>query len=404
MGSQGIFLLRPITVVFYVALLAGQYSFDRIGMNNPFYIPERLFGIGLVTFLAFILGLANIKKNSTGPSNAALTSLPIAYALLTSTWGANVPDFWSTVTDLTCMLLACLTISILLRWDSTVVAETLLWCLAITGIIFSLAGLASASGGDRVAAFGGGPNVYSRITMLGFIAVAGLVLMRKLPLPALAFGPLMLIATVASGSRGGMLAGLVSLCVLALLMRRLRPFQIAAGLGLLIACMFLVYEKFSDTVDQVVGGRIVQLTFEQGYTSGRGGLLNAALDLYNSHIVTGSGLRGFEEYYGQGFTYPHNLVLQTAAEGGSIGLVFLIVALSIFARRIVLHHHSQLALLFSAAATVIFVSSMFSGDYYDARFLWIFMIVAMSMTYSQPVAESEPSLTSPTEMGDQNKK
>jgi O-antigen ligase len=94
----------------------------------------------------------------------------------------------------------------------------------------------------------------------------------------------------------------------------------------------------------------------------------------------GSGLRGFAEHYGQGFSYPHNLFLHAASEGGIGALILLLVVFVWFARRVLHRPHSPLTLVYIAAASAIFTSAMFSGDYYDNRFLWVFMIIAIRVT------------------------
>ena len=394
------FLLRPLTVAFFVVMLAGLFSFDRLGLQNPFFAPERLVGFALLTFLVFVVGLANIRTVGSTRAPGAMVAAPLVYFLTTSLWGADVPEFWATVTDIVCMLLACMIISILLTWNTVIVAETLLWCMAVAGFVFSVAGLASAGVGSQISAFGGGPNIFSRVTVLGFIALVGLIALNKLPVTALVAGPVMLVATVVSGSRGGMLAGLVSICVLAPLARRLRPFQVVAGLALLVTCMVLVYQRFEDTVERVINGRIVELTLQQGYTSGRGDLFGSAWHLFLDHLFVGAGLRGFAEDYGQGFTYPHNLFLLVAAEGGLVGLTILLVVLVTLALHVLRHRGSTLTLLFTASASVIFTSAMFSGDYYDSRFLWVFMIVALraSAISNEPEGTRPPSRPRATSM------
>jgi O-antigen ligase len=388
-GAAGsTFLLRPLTTAFFVVMLAGLFSLDRIGIENPFLVPERLVGFGLVAFLVLVISLANRRAERSRRASGIVVAAPLVYFLVTSLWGADVPEYWAAVTDVVCMILACFIISILLQWDTLLVAETLLWCLAATGLIYAVAGLASASSGGQVSAFGGGPNVFSRITVLGFIGLVGLVALNKVPIAALALGPIMLVATVVSGSRGGMLAGLVAGCVLVPLVRRLKPFQVVAGLGLLVTCMIFVYQRYEDAVERVIDGRIVQLTLQQGYTSGRGDLFGSAWGLFQDNLLVGAGLRGFAEHYGQGFTYPHNLFLLVASEGGLVGLVILLSALVTFAVRVLRHHGSTLTLLYTSAASVIFTSSMFSGDYYDSRFLWIFMMVALH-TAGRPMTASE---------------
>jgi O-antigen ligase len=376
-GTGGTFLLRPLTVAFFLVMLAGTFTFERLGSENPFLVPERLLGFTLLMFLVFVIGLANIRSAPPKRPTGLIIAVPLFYVLLTALWGAKVPEFWDTVVDLVCMLLAMAIISILLRWNTALVAETLLWCLLAAGIVYSVVGLASASAVTQIAAFGGGPNVFSRVTALGFVGLIGLVALRKLPIAALAAGPLMLVATVVSGSRGGMLAGLVSIGVLTPLARRLRPFHVVTGLGVLGACMIFVYNRYEDSLERVIGGRIVELTLQQGYTSGRGDLYRSAWDLFQTHPLIGGGLRSFAETYGQGYTYPHNLFLLTAAEGGLIGLLLMLAVLTMFAVQVIRDHRSTMTLLFTAAASVIFTSAMLSGGYYDSRFLWVFMLVAL---------------------------
>lgn len=389
------FLLRPLTVVFFLLMLAGGFTLERLGIENPLVVPERLVGLGLLAFLVVIVATANIRSVGAGPATGTFVAAPLIYFLVTALWGADVPDYWDTVTDLTCMILACAVISILLRWNPILVAETFLWCLLIAGLVFSVAGLASASTGSQVSAFGGGPNVFSRITVLGFIALLGLVALRKLPIAALAAAPVLIVATVVSGSRGGMLAGLLSLLVLVPLVRQLGPVRVVAGIGLLAACMGFVYEKYSDNVERVIDGRIVELTFQQGYTSGRGDLFGHAWGMFLDNLVIGAGLRAFAADYGRGFTYPHSLFLHAAAEGGLIGFIILMAVMVTFARRILRRHGSTLTLLYTAAASVIFTSAMFSGDYYDSRFLWVFMIIALQVAAHAARSESLDGPTTP---------
>ncbi len=135
------FLLRPLTVALFIALLAGQFSFDRLGIANPLFVPERLLGFGLLTFVVGVVGFANIRSVPSRPPTGIIVAAPIAYALVTSLWGADTPNFWISVSDISCMLLSCVIMTILLNWDSTLVAETFLWCMVIAGTIYAAAGL-----------------------------------------------------------------------------------------------------------------------------------------------------------------------------------------------------------------------------------------------------------------------
>lgn len=367
--------LRPLVAVLFIVLLAGQFSFERIGRSNPVYVPERLFALIVLTFSVAVVVLANSRSTRAVGHGTLLIVTPTVYALVTALWGPHTPNYWSTVTDLGCILLACGALATLLRWRPTITAVTVLWCMLGAGIIFAIAGLASSSAGARTAAFGGGPNIFSRVTILGFIALVGLIVIRKLPVWTIAISPVMIVATVASGSRGGMLAGLAGVAVLLPLLGHLRRSQLLAALGILLIFALVVYRRYADVVDQTISGRVVDLTLQQGYSSGRGRLVAAAWDMFEARPIAGWGLTGFADQYGQGFTYPHNMVLQALAEGGSIALLFLAITFAVFLKAA--RRPNILGRVFTASATVIFVSSMFSGDYYDTRFLWIFMLLVI---------------------------
>ena len=364
--------IRFLVVVWYIALLAGNFGFSRVGLPNFFVIPERLFILILTTFMVVVVAAANGRRIRP-IRESKICLVPIGYYFLTGFWGANVTDFWSAVIDIVCLLLACVTISILANWNSETVAVTVLWCLASSGIIYSFAGLAGGVEG-RASAFGGGTNVYSRVTDLGVIAIIGLVATRRIAPWWLVTCPLMMAATLLSGSRGGMLAALVSILILTPIFRRVRLSRAISGLGVIALVLGYVYSRLSVEIDEMIEQRIVVQTLEQNDSAGRGGLYGAAWQTFLDHPLFGAGLRGFEEATGR--TYPHNLFLQTAAEGGIAGLVLVSTALGVFVALAFRHRHLPFVLIFASAASVIFVSSMTSGDYYDVRFLWVFIVIA----------------------------
>ena len=75
-------------------------------------------------------------------------------------------------------------------------------------------------------------------------------------------------------------------------------------------------------------------------------------------------------------TYPHNLILEIAAEGGVIALLLFSLIIFVIIKRwfrpktLENNFTFLLALLF-------FFASMFSGSIYDTRFMWIFLTLYM---------------------------
>lgn len=367
--------LRPITVIFFLILLAGQFSFSRIGLTNPLFIPERLFALLLTGYLVLALVLANKKLTSPRPPHLIFIALPVLYWGITALWSDNSSVFWDTMTDIACLLLAILTIVFLLQWEAHLVSTTMLWCLFVTGLVFSLAGVLSATAGARVAAFGGGPNIYSRITMLGAIGIIGLVADKKLPLAAIAVTPVMITATILSGSRGGMASGIVGILFLIPLVRRMRIGQLLLAMLAVSVCAYAAYRRFSSLLGDTIETRIIELTVQDRYTSGRGDLLESAWQMFKDRPVFGWGLDGFATQYGQGFTYPHNIVLQIAAEGGIMGVIAFSGTLIVFFAAWKDRTATAMQITYRAAGALILTASMFSGGYYDSRFFSIFAVI-----------------------------
>ena len=246
----------------------------------------------------------------------------------------------------------------------------------IAGLAFSVGGLAFAGDVSRIAAFGGGPNTFARVTGMAMIGVIYFVITgTRKPWFTLILAPLAL-ATVLSGSRGAILGTLVGLSVLAFAFDRRGWRRMAIGLGLAMPAIALVYVQYGQLVVQTVQFRIVKLSFEDHYTSGRDDLFAEAWAMFQDRPFAGSGLGSFELQYG---IYPHNLFLQTAAEAGFVGLLILFSALFVCFRHLFGRNFRNPDILAPFASfSLILTASMFSGGYYDTRYMWAYLMIAVS--------------------------
>ena len=143
--------------------------------------------------------------------------------------------------------------------------------------------------------------------------------------------------------------------------------------------------------------RFVEQTVQQHYLSDRTDIWAAAWRLAVEHPLAGAGLDGFYGLIGvnQGVEYPHNYVLGVAAEGGLIGMGLLTAAIVLWTRTVRGGGaRPQLTGLAVAAAVFVGLSSLFSGDYYDARLAWLFAAMAAAAAVI-PLAPAAPEPSAP---------
>lgn len=375
---------RLTLLAIFVVLLAGRFTLGRLG-DFPGW-DLRWAGVVVIGVLG--LAWATVARERTaivGTGTLFGSFLAwVGWMALTVGWAPDGARITTALVDLA--MLAAVT------WAAWGVAGrvrprvlgAVWWWLYAAGWLYFLG--AVAAGPDqqsRYSAFGGGPNVFVRIMDLAVLAAVVLAVTTRKTWVLIGLPPFLLGAYL-SGSRGGLLSLLIVVCLggPTLVRRMSRRVRAAFVLGAvpLVALGWLFYDPAWLVFGQ---DRFVQLTFEQGYDSGRTSILERALQLFDEHLAFGTGLDGF--YVLQGGVnlseYPHNLVVATAAEGGLVGLALLLGTLA--AGVVTLLRRRPLgtdAFGFALAALLLFVAAMFSGDYYDSRFVWFFLGLAVIRT------------------------
>jgi O-antigen ligase len=312
-----------------------------------------------------------------------LTLVLIGYLAVTVFWTPPAARITQSILDLVYLgLLVVLTVTISAP-DPSRARRIIIISMFTAGIMYALAGLLIGQTDQqrRTIAFGGGPNVYVRVIVLGIIASIALTIIYRRKLFLLAI-PALLAAGVLSGSRGGAVAALATgLVIAALRWRRLSwraPLvaMVVSGAAV-IGCMYLLGPQEIGAIQQ----RFISDTFVQNQFSGRPALLNEGLTIAVDHPLAGGGLDSFYAWFGRSedLGYPHNLLVELAATGGLIGLGLFVAVVVAFIRdgrpwRSV--PTDQMTLI--AAALFIAVASMFSGNFYDSRFMWIFVAMAIN--------------------------
>lgn len=372
---------RVSSMVLLIGLIAGRFDLSRFSPALAIVDIRIIFAIAACLATLLLFATRPTVHRGVPTRFLFLLFLWFAWLLLGAAWaptGARLPDYLADIGYLAVFLLC--TLATLLRFKSH--DWLFLWkvFLVIAVVYFLGAVIAGPGEQGRYSAFGGGPNVFVRIMGLGAIA-ALLVHLRTHNAFVLGLLPIFAAGAVLSGSRGGLVAA-ASIAVIALpaLFRQLgwrRSFGFAV---LVLGGAVVSFLAFGNALTTVFEQRVVLLTLVDGYSSGRSEIVAAALDLFREHPIVGVGLDGYYGLVGQyaGLEYPHNLFLAAAAEGGLIGLVFLLLPLMYMAKHLLSKRPlGAITLCAWLASFFMLVSSMFSGDYYDSRFIWFFAIAAL---------------------------
>ncbi|GIF16497.1 O-antigen ligase family protein [Actinoplanes teichomyceticus] len=392
-------LLAPGLLLVLTAI-GGRFTLDRAGFADLAWLDLRV--IGLVAALAgLVVDLTRRSRPGPGARREGwlvATVLFVLFQIASALWAP--PASRTGPQALGLVLLAALTLAFY-HWtlgdpDRAIRFTFRLFFLA--AIVFALAAILVDGPGEqgRYSAFGGGPNVFVRIQILGVISAIALARYSRRVLPLLVT-PLFLLAAVLSGSRAGLLAGgVVGLAALGRVRGRLRPGPVIAAGALLGAAAAVVWLAAPPAFTDLFRERFVEQTVHERYLSDRTGIWAAAVRLAVEHPVAGAGLDGFYGLVGVNrmVEYPHNYVLAVAAEGGLIGLGLLACAVILWAGTVrgggARPQSTGLAV---SAAVFVALSSLFSGDYYDARLAWTFaaMAAAAAVARARPANAAEPA-------------
>ncbi|MEV0902116.1 O-antigen ligase family protein [Actinoplanes sp. NPDC049802] len=386
--------LAPGLLLILVAI-GGRYTLDRAGLVDLAWVDLRVIGL-LVALAVLILNGAHVRGAPPGREGWLIAALLFfLFQIASALWAPPAARVGPQVLDLVLLGVLLVASHQYTIGDPETVIRFTFQLFFVAAVVYALAAIFISGPGEqgRYSAFGGGPNVFARIEVLGVISAIALFMLtgRKLPL---LFIPLFLLATVLSGSRGTLVAGaVVGFAALLKLRHRLSAAGVAAAgvvslvaVGLIAA---LAPPEFTDLFQE----RFVEQTVQEQYLSGRTDIWMAAVRLFADHPIGGAGLDGFYGLIGvnQAVEYPHNYVLAVAAEGGLAGLGLLTVSVLLWTRVVRGGgHRPQLTGLAVASAVFVALSGLFSGDYYDSRLAWIFAAMAAAAALVPTFSESKP--------------
>jgi O-antigen ligase len=286
------------------------------------------------------------------------------------------------------------------------------------GVLTVVLGLLALSSTERLSVLGADTISVSRAALL--VPILGLSLVargtnRGIQFLMAVLIPMAIIVALASGSRGPLIvAFLIAAAGAAIRVARVRHIDwrlIGTIAALAVACGVVVVvaapalptsslERFTLLWDFVQGGISREGTLASDASTGaRLDLFGAALTMFADRPVTGYGMGGFEVISprilgpAEPNTYPHNAILQLAAEFGLVGLA-LFVALILIALARPLPQRAT-----SSALRVLFVffllNAMVSGDIFDDRMMWGLLVLIFSLEAGRQITAVEPASRDP---------
>ncbi|WP_433825770.1 O-antigen ligase family protein [Actinoplanes sp. CA-015351] len=371
-------------LVLVLVTIGGRYTLDRAGFLELAWVDLRVIGL-IIALVLLAVDLARRPALQQAPTRREgwllVAVLFFLFQIGSALWAPPASRIGPQTLDLVLLGVLVLAFYGYAVSDPEPVIRTTFVLMFGAAIVFALQALLISGPGEqgRYSAFGGGPNVFVRIQLLGVIAAVALYLFTGKLLPLLVT-PLFLLAAVLSGSRAGLLAGAaVGGYALLKVRRRLKAGPIAAAVVFLLVVVGALWVFSPPEFTSLFQERFVEQTVQEQYLSDRTSIWAAAWNLFLTHPIVGAGLDGFFGEIGvnQMVEYPHNYLLAVAAEDGLAGLALLTTSIVLWTRLV--HRggaRPQLTGLCVSAAVFVALSSLFSGDYYDSRLAWIFAALA----------------------------
>ena len=366
---------------FVLVLTAVAGSFDTGRLTSNLEIDVRALLLPVLVLVSMV-SAATCRQNRLSVADISGVFVFVVWAgymAASAFWGPGGRPSEVALEFFFLAVLVLATVGIVTRYDEYLELAIWRWFLIVGILYLADAMLRSGGGGQRFSAFGGGPNVFVRIMLLSCIAAIVLAYRSRNPKVAMLIFPFVF-GAVMSGSRGGMVAGVVGgVVVILYLAWKYKNIWIIPSIVFAIALGVLLISTYGRETRffQFINERYIVQTLESGNTSGRSELADEAIRLFWLEPIMGHGAGGFTVLQNTRLdTYAHNLFLSTAAEGGVIGLLFLGVAMCLLIARL-LHSGGQSsvpAVCFGVGSLVVLVSAQFSGSYYDSRLVWILLI------------------------------
>lgn len=395
-------LLKSPIFYFPTMMMSGRYSLNRL-FEGVINIPLQF----TITLIIWILFLLMLKKNKNLSYNFFflfkkskvffVMYIFLLVSLISVFYTPNISLGVNKAFEIAVMVFICVVTVLIFQKEkdfyilavSYTLNSALLFIIAIPQLI--------TFNSERIAVLGGGPNVFGRLMFFGLISAVYVItcnlkfgnttMRNKIINLALLFGIVMFIlGIIISGSRGVYIGTIASLLVFSFyfLSKKTNIFSIAKVIISVFTMVAVFFSIFSEKLIFFYNYRMKYLfTDLDGGKSvlARNIMREEAKNYFLENPILGLGLSGFKELSVYKI-YPHNIFYEFLSEIGIIGgfiFITLIIQAIILMKKISLvdvKSYKELSLpLLSGMFIFIFISSQFSGDFFDNRLFFVVILL-----------------------------
>lgn len=374
---------KIILLILLLTFLSGTFNINRLNIDFSFEVRYLLF---LISVFIGLIGLSNNKKNmvidSGKPTFLFLFFTYTYLVLLLFSYFYTIDQFVAIEKTETIIFLMVLIIGVIFVVNNMDIHEffhVISMFFIIIGILYVIPIYINVfSGASRGDVNFSGPNVTTRILFFASCSSMYRLFINKKTIYFI-LSILFLFSLVLIGSRGGLLGAVITLLVLYVIKKFFVDWKTKKKLSihykyipfflLGISILFFIYEP----VKRVFVGRFIEATFKNDtiYTSGRDIIYDDAIRMIKEKPILGYGIDSFS--VNTGHVYPHNLLLEMMVEIGVIGAVFFVVFV-IFSITILFKMKKSQYFIFSGIPFYMIIVQMFSGEFYDFRYFFLWMI------------------------------
>lgn len=233
----------------------------------------------------------------------------------------------------------------------------------------------------RFSVFGGGPIVFGR--NMGLLVLACLFAWshKILAKSVIGIGVLAFFFIILSGSRGALISAVLALVAYFVWERMsIKRLIFLSSFAFLSVAVISQSGLITNLAHEVYDQRINKLLLEEHYTSGRVDRFYDALEIISEKPVFGSGIGGYT--FATGYDYPHNIFLELLIDGGLVGLLLFLACLAYGLKRSFWQRGSVDSASL-AGFVLFFAGSQTSGDLYDSRFTFVFILFAFGLAVQE---------------------